>query len=120
MSDFLPKDVRDALERAAAERARAKAAVSVGVGDLRVAVLSSDRAGFRVAEQDAPRLRGFVDLYEDDRHVAHCLIVAASLDAGVWHYDIKRQTFLGPEPAADFVRPDVVPVPLIEDRRGRY
>ena len=72
-------------------------------------------SGFDIAEADAPRLRGYVDLLHGEERLARCLIVCAAAEGGVVRYDFKRRTEDGPQAPADYARDPDAPVALIDD-----
>ena len=75
MFSFLPKDVREGLERARRADLVKKSRYRIHVDGQALTVIRLSSHGFSLPE-DAPHLRGLVDLYEGSRHVAQCLIVA--------------------------------------------
>jgi len=76
-------------------------------------VINAWNSGFSVAIEDCPRLRGFVDLYDGARHVASCLVVCATKDAGTMRYDYKRVTKAQSKGAVDFELDETAPVALL-------
>tara|TARA_B100001248_G_C27372546_1_gene452461 strand:- start:339 stop:536 length:198 start_codon:yes stop_codon:yes gene_type:complete len=40
----------------------------------------------------APLIRGLVDLYDGDRYLKQCLIVASKKENGLVNFDFKRKT----------------------------
>ena len=69
--------------------------------------------GFALNAQDAPNLRGLVDLYDGARHISQCLIVASAEDAGEMVYEFKRETMAYDQPALDYERDANAPIALI-------
>ena len=62
------------------------------------------KTGFSVDAQDAPYLRGFVDLYEGPTHLFQCLVVALEESEGEMIYEFKRATLVASTAALDFER----------------
>ncbi len=113
MTTFLPKDVADGL--AAAQRAslRKKSRLRVAVGERRIPILDLWDTGFAVDRDDAPDLRGLVDIFDGARHLYQCLIVAAEENGAEMRYDFKRSTEAHDHAPLDFVRPDTAPIALL-------
>lgn len=65
-------------------------------------VITMWEGGFSVAVEDAPRLRGFVDLMAGENRLARCLIICASEEGGVVSYEYKRRTTATDHPPADY------------------
>ena len=75
------------------------------------------KTGFSILAEDAPKLRGLVDLYDGANHLFQCLIVKSEEDAGQMQYEFKRATAVVHAAALDFERPDGAPAALITDAR---
>ncbi len=114
MSEYLPKEVLEGLERARKRAALRKSRLRVRVGDQTFTILRHWEKGFSLDAEDAPHLRGLVDLYDGSRHMAQCLIVASSEEAGEMVYEFKRSTAAVDRPALDYDRDENAPVALIE------
>lgn len=70
-------------------------------------ILRMWEGGFSVAVEDAPRLRGFVDLMAGEDRLARCLIVCAEEAEGVVSYEYKRRTAEADHAPADYeIAPD--------------
>ena len=100
MSTYLTDEIRTRL-RPAQDRPRARPApgrrtraapLTVRAGGRSWPVLRRVPGGFTLAAEDAPRLRGLVDLYEGERHVMHCLVVGADGDGVEARFEFKRAT----------------------------
>ena len=102
MTDYLPKELRDQLAAAHRAAKRKRATRSVHIGDEAFAILEMSDNGFAVAADEAPRLRGLVDIYEGPRHLYQALIVAAAEAGDLMRYDFKRNTAAVPAPPVDF------------------
>ena len=113
MSEFLPKDVREGLEAARKLAARRKSRLRVQAGDQTFTILRYWENGFALDVDDAPRVRGLVDVFDGARHLSQCLIVASEEEGGEMVYEFKRSTVASDRPALDYERPDTAPVALI-------
>ena len=114
MSEYLPKEVREGLERAHKRAAIRRSRLRVKVGDQTFTILRHWEKGFALDAETAPHLRGLVDLYDGARHLAQCLIVASAEEAGEMVYEFKRSTAAVDRPALDYDRDENAPVALIE------
>ena len=70
MSEYLPKEVRDGLERARKANMRKRSRMRVRVGDHDFTILRHWENGFSLDAEDAPSLRGLVDVYDGGRHLS--------------------------------------------------
>lgn len=113
MSDFLPKEVLEGLQRARKARLRASSRLRVHTDGEVFPVLRFWESGFALDSVNAPHLRGLVDLYDGSRHIYQCLIVASSEDAGEMVFDFKRSTAVLDKAPLDFVCEETGPVALI-------
>jgi len=113
MSEFLPKDVREGLELARKRALRRKSRLRLRVGDEVFRVLRFWDEGFSLDTENAPHLRGLVDLYDGSKHLYQCLIVASSEEAGEMIYEFKRHTAAVDRAPLDFYRDENAPVALL-------
>lgn len=113
MSEYLPRDVREGLEKARKDRLRKRSRLRVKAGDQTFTILRSWDTGFALDSEDASRLRGLVDLFDGARHLSQCLIVASNEDSGETQYEFKRATAATEQAALDYARDDDAPVALI-------
>ena len=113
MSEYLPKEVREGLEKARKAALRKKSRLRIRVGEEVFAVLSLWEDGFALDREDAPHLRGLVDLYDGGRHLYQCLIVASEEDGDQMKYEFKRSTEVRAKAPLDFVRDENAPVALL-------
>lgn len=116
MSEYLPKDVRDGLERARKDRLRKRSRLRVKAGDQEFTILRTWDTGFALDSDDASHLRGLVDLFDGSRHLSQCLIVASNEDSGETHYEYKRATAVNDKAALDYSRDENAPVALLGRR----
>jgi len=115
MNDFLPKEVREGLEQARKNALKQKSRLRVRDGDAVFPVLRFWDTGFALDIEDAPHLRGLVDIYDGARHLYQCLIVATEEDSGEMIYEFKRHTAAVDNAPLDFIREENAPVALIGD-----
>lgn len=109
--EYLQTEISDALDAARPKRAAKNYTVKTVDGSF--PVLNFRRGGFEVAESDAPRLRGHVDVFCGDDRIARCLIVFAKAEFGVATYEFKRRTDDGAQGPVDYaVEPDA-PIALL-------
>ncbi len=113
MSEYLPKEVRDGLERARKSGLRKKSRMRVRVGDHDFTILRHWNNGFSLDLDDAPNVRGLVDVYDGARHLSQCLIVASAEENGEMVYEFKRATAATEQPALDYEVDADAPVGLI-------
>lgn len=113
MSSFLPQSVRDELAAAQKSARRRRATRVVHVGDEAFAILDMTEDGFSVDLEDAPRLRGLIDIYDGPRHLYQALIVASERVGDVMRYEFKRNTPAASHAPVDFETPDARPVALL-------
>lgn len=113
MTTYLPKEVRDGLEMARKRDLKRKARLRVAVGDAVFPVLEHRNGGFALDIDNAPKLRGLVDLYDGARHLYQCLIVASEADGGLMRYEFKRSTATTDRAPLDFVREENAPIALL-------
>lgn len=114
MSTHLPDAVKKGLEDARVAMLRKSGRLCVHADDrvFRVVKLWDD--GFSVMAEDAPHLRGLVDLYDGPEHLMQCLIVASEEAHGLMSYEYKRATQVSDHPPVDFERGRPAPKGLIE------
>ena len=110
MSDFLPKEVRDGLEAARKAGLKKRSRLRVHDGEAVYPVLRFWDSGFALDAEQAPHLRGLVDLYEGSAHLYQCLIVASQEEAGELCFEFKRNTAAASTAPLDFHRDESAPV----------
>jgi hypothetical protein len=105
MSDFPPQSVREELAAAQKLARRRRATRVVHVGDEVYPILEMSERGFSVDAEDAPHLRGFIDIYDGPRHLYQALIVASEQDGDLMRYEFKRNTAALSHAPVDFETP---------------
>ena len=113
MSEYLPQAVREELQRAQKNSAAKRARLRVEAAGESYRLTNLTPTGFSVAIEDAPKLRGLVDLFDGGRHLSQCLIVAASKDGDQMVYDFKRNTAAHDGAPLDFERAVDAPIALL-------
>ncbi len=113
MSEFLPKEVREGLEQARKHRLRKKSRLKVKAGEQTFTILRYWEEGFALDADEAPKLRGLVDVFDGARHLSQCLIVASEKEAGEMIFEFKRATPHADKAPLDYERSDDAPVALI-------
>ena len=114
MSEFLPKEVREGLVMARKQTLRKKSRMRVTTGDHTFTILRYWDNGFSLDADEAPQMRGLVDVYDGARHLSQCLIVASEEEAGEVVFEFKRSTAAHDHAPLDYERAG--PVALIESR----
>lgn len=113
MDIMLSKEVQAGLDAARRAAMRKASRLRVQLPDRTVPVLRLEKSGFVVALEDAPNLRGLIDLYDGANHLFQCLIVAGEPQGDEMHYDFKRATPVTDRAALDFVRAQDAPAGLL-------
>lgn len=102
MSTYVPTAVQEGLDSARIKRLRTASKLRIETPDGYFRVLRLWEGGFSVAREDAPHLRGYVDLYDGPSQLFQCLIIASSEEAGEMRYDFKRMTAVHHTPPSDY------------------
>jgi len=109
----LPDDVRAGLELARKRDMRKRNRLRVHVGDDVHTVLRLWNDGFSLDADEAPHIRGFVDIYDGARQLYQCLVMCSSVEGGERIYEFKRQTAVVDKPPLDYYREEDTPVALL-------
>lgn len=117
MDAMLSKEIQAGLDAARRARERKRSRLRIDLNGKYYPVLRLWKTGFAVATEDAPQLRGLVDVYDGAAHLFQCLIVASEEDDGEFHYEFKRATPAASSAALDFERSVEAPAGLITDAR---
>lgn len=113
MSEFLPKEVREGLEKARKAALGKKNRLKVCADGVRYPVLRFWAGGFALDAENAPALRGLVDVYDGTRHLYQALIVASHEEGGALVFGFKRVTAAVDKAPLDFYRAPDAPVALL-------
>ena len=113
MSEYLPEYVRKGLEAARKRDLQRKSRLKVKIGDQSFTILRYWDEGFALDIEDAPHIRGLVDVYDGGRHLSQCLIIASEEEAGEMIYEFKRETMASDAVPLDYDRDENAPIALI-------
>ena len=113
MSTFLPPETMADMASARTARLAAASRVRVRAGGRTVPVLRETPNGFALALEDAPALRGYVDIFDGAVHRMSCLVFACEAEGGEMIYEYKRATPHREAAALDYERDANAPVALI-------
>ena len=116
MNDFLPKDVLEGLEQARKLSLKKQSRLKVRAGDQTFSILRYWDDGFALDADEAPQLRGLVDVYDGARHMSQCLIIASEEEGGERVFEFKRATVATDNAPLDYERTG--PVALLIHRAG--
>lgn len=117
MTTFVPKEVQAGLDNARLAAKKTASRLRLVANDMTYPVLRMWKTGFSLEAQDAPQLRGYVDLYDRENHLFECLIVASEEEIGEMRYEFKRLTAVTYRPPLDFEKLEDAPVALIAHSR---
>ena len=113
MTTFLPKEVKEDLEKARAIEKRRRARHRIRFDGNMYPVIDLWENGFSVESKDAPKMRGLVDIFEGSTHLSRCLIIASNEWNGEVAFEFKRSTLVEDQAPIDFVRPKGSPIALL-------
>lgn len=113
MSTYMSQEVLAGLRSAQKSALKKSSRLRVSAGEDTYPVTTMKNGGFSVLIEDAPKLRGFVDLYDGTRHLSQCLIIASEEIGGQMHYEYKRETAAAGQPPADYYREANAPIGYI-------
>lgn len=114
MTTFVPKEVQAGLDSARLASMKSTSRLRLAASGNTHPVLRLWKTGFSVEAATAPRLRGYVDLYDGAIHLFQCLIVASEEENGEMQFEFKRLTAVADQAAVDFEVSEKAPVALIE------
>ncbi len=113
MSTYVPDAVQRGLDAARVKRLKRASKLRLETADGYVRVLRLWDTGFSVAIEDAPQLRGYVDIYDGPSQLFQCLIIASSEETSEMRYEFKRLTAVHHTPPSDYVSETPPPLGLI-------
>lgn len=117
MEAVFSKEIQAGLDAARLAGLRKASRLRINLDERTYPVLRMWKTGFSVATDDAPHLRGLVDLYDGANHLFQCLIIAGEEEAGEMQYEFKRATAVANAAALDFEKSAYAPAGLIADGR---
>lgn len=118
MSEFLPEAVRKGLEDARKASLRRSSRLCVHDGDAVYKVLRLWDGGFSLEAENAPQLRGHVEIYDGARHLYQCLVMTSRDENDERIFEFKWHTAVADRPALDFEVDADAPVALIPKMRA--
>lgn len=113
MESVFSKEIQAGLDAARLQSMRKASRIRLNLDGRILPVLRLRKNGFSIAAEDAPNLRGLVDLYDGAKHLFQCLIVAGDEEDGEMHYEFKRATAVSTTVPLDFEKRADAPVGLI-------
>ncbi len=113
MDTYFSEDVLAGMRRAEDNARRKENRLRIKIGEETYPILRSWSGGFSLPVEQAPNLRGFVDLYDGAKHLSQCLIVYSKVESGEMICEYKRHTAVGKAMPVDFVEDQNKPVALL-------
>ena len=114
MSTFLSPEVQAGLDAARKTARKKSSRLNVRAGEQSFKILRSWHNGFSLDADEAPHLRGLVDMFDGTRHLSRCLIVASGEEGGELEFEYKQMTEAADRQPLDFYRAPDAPVALLE------
>jgi hypothetical protein len=113
MTDYISPELEEMLKAVRKKAMTTSARLRVHVGERKYPILKLWDGGFTLDAEDAPHLRGLVDVYDSAKHLMECLIVASDEEEGLMHYEFKRATQAHETAPLDFAKDETAPVALL-------
>ncbi|SES29150.1 hypothetical protein SAMN04490244_109107 [Tranquillimonas rosea] len=114
MTDFLSRELREALRGADPSNRTRRTTLTVHAGRHVVPIRRLWQRGLAVDADSAPHLRGLVDIYDGPTHLGQCLIVAVGEEGGELICEFKRALSRPVDaPPRDFAPEEDVPQPIL-------
>lgn len=114
MSTFLSPEVQAGLDAARKQALKKSHRLNVRAGERQFRILRSWHNGFSLDADEAPHLRGLVDLFDGTTHLSRCLIVASGEEGGELEFEYKRTSEAVDRQPLDFYRRPDAPIALLE------
>ena len=92
------------------ERPRAARGGSLAIGGSRYPIVSEDATSCVIEGPPDLRIRGHADIYDGERHRAHCLVVLSEREGAFLRVIYKRRTVARTEPPPDYAAEPAPPV----------
>ena len=102
MSTFLSKDVLAGLDDAHKMGIKKQKRFRVEFKKTHYPVLALNQSGFSLEAEIAAEISGLVDLYDGEKNLNQCLIVASTEENGIVHFEYKRKTATTIDAPKDF------------------
>lgn len=116
MSTFISKEVQAGLDAARLRSQKRSSRMVVEANGQAFRILRFWDTGFALEAEDAPKLRGFVDIYDRGFHMYQCLIVASEEENGQMIFEFKRLTAIQDVPPVDFAVDEPQTAGLLESK----
>lgn len=116
MSTFLSKEVQAGLDAARKRSQKRSSRLLVEADGQTFRILRFWDTGFALDAEDAPKLRGFVDIYDRGFHLYQCLIVASEQENDQMIFEFKRLTAIHDVPPVDFAVEEPQTAGLLESK----
>ena len=113
MTDYISPELEEMLKAARKKAMTRSSRLRVHVGEQAYPILKLWDGGFALDAEDAPHLRGLVDIYDSAKHLMECLIIASAEEEGLMHYEFKRNTASGDGAPLDYERDEDAPIALL-------
>ncbi len=113
MDSFLSDEVRAGIRRGEIKDLRRKNRLRVQSGETSTPILRSWDGGFATDVENAPVLRGRVDIFDGSRHLYQCLVIFSSQEGSEMIYEYKRHTPAEDRRIVDYDEPDDKPIALL-------
>ena len=113
MEPFYSPEVLAGLKKARQKDAMKKNRLRVHTGGDVLPVYRLWEDGFSMLADDAPHIRGFVDIYDGARHLLQCLVIQSETDGDLVHFEFKRSTNVTAEAPRDYAVDENAPVALL-------
>lgn len=113
MSTFVSSEVQAGLDAARMRALKKSSRLNVRTEGRTFRILRTWDDGFSLDAQEAPQLRGLVDMFDGTRHLSRCLIVASAEEGDEIEFEYKRTTEAADRQPLDFYRRPDAPVALL-------
>lgn len=113
MSTYMSRELQDGFHAAQRANLKKKSRLRVVAGQEKFSVLRISDTSFALDVDDAPRLRGLVDIYDGGVHLYQALIVASEQKGDEIEFEFKRSTVPTDAPALDFEKDLKAPIALL-------
>jgi len=109
MPGFLSKEVAKGLAEARKRARRKKGRLRLHTGDQVYPILSFSDDALMLDAENAPHVRGLVDIYDGSKHLYQALIVASMKEGDMVRFEFKRHTRVFARAPVDFDRDENAP-----------
>lgn len=113
MENYISKEIQAGFDQAKKRSIRKSGRLCVHADGAVYSVTRIWDGGFAMPSDQAPNLRGFVNLYDGPKHLYQCLIVFSKVENDEKIYDYKRHTEALDSQPVDFERKGNQPAGLL-------